>query len=227
MPLPKRKYHKRGELVDGYRVVAHPLYTTWHKMMVRCYREHDENFENYGGRGIRVDDSWWQFANFVKDMGPKPSPAHTLERMNNDEGYSKSNCRWATSSDQCLNRRVFKNSSTGYAGVLPRKNNGTFIARLDYEGERYIIGYYRTLDEAVEARAEFVELFKRDKEAAVRRATAERVRTSSSTGHTGVTKSGRGYVVRTTVNKVRQYHGYFKTLEEAVDAKRRANKTRA
>lgn len=227
MPFPKRKYHKRGELIEGFEARKHPLYGTWHNMMVRCYRESDASFKDYGARGIKVDESWWHFANFVRDMGPKPSPDYTLERINNDEGYAKSNCRWATRSDQCLNRRVFKNSTTGRTGVHPRKNNGTFIAKFDYEGERYVIGYYDAFDQAVEARAEFVELFKRDREAAIQQATAEKIRLTSSTGYRGVTPCEGGYIVRTTVNGVRQYHGYFKTLEEAIDAKRRANKTGA
>lgn len=106
MPLPKRKYHKRGQLVDGYEITKHPLYRTYNSMMRRCYVESEPAYENYGGRGIGVHPDWFSFANFAADMGMKPARHYTLERVDNDADYNKWNCRWATRTEQCLNRRV-------------------------------------------------------------------------------------------------------------------------
>ena len=225
MPLPERKYHKRGEKIDGVLARAHPLYSTWAQMMQRCYKETCASFANYGGRGITVSERWWHFANFVADIGTKPTKHHTLERVNNDEGYSRLNCVWASRSEQCVNRRTFKNNSSGCTGVIPLRN-GTYAARFDYEGVRYSVGRYQSLDEAVEARKMFVDLFKRDRVAAEKLASAEKLSLASSTGHRGINphRDG-GYTVRATVNGDRIYLGYFKTLEEAIDAKRRANQS--
>lgn len=59
----------------------------------------------YADRGIKVCRRWQRFESFVQDMGPRPSPEHTIERNNNDRGYMPSNCRWATKAEQNKNRR--------------------------------------------------------------------------------------------------------------------------
>jgi hypothetical protein len=58
-------------------------------MMVRCYVEIAPSYENYGGRGVSVDEDWWWFKNFLRDMGLKPTSKHTLERIDNSKNYSK------------------------------------------------------------------------------------------------------------------------------------------
>lgn len=64
-----------------------------------------ENWMDYGGRGITVCDSWLKFENFYADMGPRPSMGHSIERGDNDDGYHKDNCRWATRLEQGKNKR--------------------------------------------------------------------------------------------------------------------------
>lgn len=79
-------------------------------MKNRCTNKRCKDYWRYGGRGIRFDSQWVLFDNFLADMGRKPNPKMTLERIDNDEPYSKNNCEWATRQQQSRNR--------GYYNVL-------------------------------------------------------------------------------------------------------------
>lgn len=80
-------------------------YTAWSNMKARCFDQNTAIYAYYGGRGITVCSRWLDYKNFLKDMGRKPSKNHSLDRINNDGNYELTNCRWATKSDQMLNRR--------------------------------------------------------------------------------------------------------------------------
>lgn len=75
-------------------------------MMARCYREKSISFKNYGGRGIAVCKRWHVFENFAVDMYPSYKAGLTLERKNNERGYYKRNCKWATRREQARNTRA-------------------------------------------------------------------------------------------------------------------------
>lgn len=78
----------------------------WSSMKARCYNQNTPNFFRYGGRGIRICESWLSdFTSFYRDMGPRPSPKHSLERRDNNGHYEPSNCYWATVGQQARNRR--------------------------------------------------------------------------------------------------------------------------
>lgn len=87
------------------REKKHPLYSTWSGMKQRCNDPNHKEYKRYQLRGITVCERWSSFANFVEDVGSKPSSKHTLERIDNDRGYEPGNVRWATMTEQGRNMR--------------------------------------------------------------------------------------------------------------------------
>lgn len=87
---------------------AHPLYGIYRAMLDRCYNPTNKAYKNYGGRGIRVCARWlgesgiW---NFIEDIGQKPSPRHSIDRINNNGDYCPKNCVWADRFAQNSNTR--------------------------------------------------------------------------------------------------------------------------
>ena len=113
----------------------HPLLGTWKNMIARCYRVSCKDYKHSGSRGITMCDRWrfgehgkHAFECFLEDMGPKPSPRHTLDRIENDGGYEPSNCRWATPHEQRTNTRK-SISRAEVAGLMASGFGATDIAR--------------------------------------------------------------------------------------------------
>lgn len=79
-------------------------YQIWNAMKNRCLNPKDQGFKNYGGRGIGISCEWMKYENFLKDMGTKPEGLE-IDRINNNLGYSKDNCRWSTNNVNSANRR--------------------------------------------------------------------------------------------------------------------------
>jgi hypothetical protein len=77
-------------------------------MRKRCLNPRQHNWHRYGGRGIKICERWEDFSLFMKDMGPKPTPKHTIDRIDNDGNYEPGNCRWATRAEQDANKSTRK-----------------------------------------------------------------------------------------------------------------------
>lgn len=92
-----------GETRNGK---SSPEYLSWKSMKQRCNDPKATGYQNYGGRGIRICERWAQYENFLADMGRRPTPDHSLDRIDNDRDYEPGNCRWATPLEQTENRRV-------------------------------------------------------------------------------------------------------------------------
>lgn len=109
-------------------------YKTWRAMKQRCDNPNNKDYHNYGGRGIGYEDRWYSFENFYLDMGARPK-GYTLERIDNDKGYSKSNCKWASIKDQNKNKRcTTKINYNGKLLTLPELSEITGISKSTLRG---------------------------------------------------------------------------------------------
>lgn len=131
-----------------------PEFYVWQSMQARCYRRSDRGYKNYGGRGIRVCDRWLGidgFRNFLEDVGNRPSPEYSIDRINNDRDYEPDNCRWTTRWVQAVNRRGRQNGRSKYKGVTLHKPTGKWRARVGYKNNSRSLGLYYTQEDAARA----------------------------------------------------------------------------
>lgn len=101
--LRKKKFIERNT-THGYGNTK--IHQAWLDMHSRCYKSNHKSFHNYGGRGITVSDDWHGFEHFLRDMESGCKKGLTLDRIDNNKGYSKENCRWITHKENCRNKRT-------------------------------------------------------------------------------------------------------------------------
>jgi len=128
-------------------------YYVWAGMIQRCTNPNNPMYKNYGGRGITVCGRWRNsFKAFYEDMGPRPGPKYSTERINNNRGYYKENCNWATCEKQNQNRRNMANNTSGISGVCWNKRHRSWEVRISKNNKRIHLGYFKTKKEAIKVR---------------------------------------------------------------------------
>lgn len=143
--LRRHGHKRRGKASDEYKI--------WVSMKQRCENANNTSYMDYGGRGIRICDEWNEsFEQFYKDMGPRPSKKHSIERIDVNGNYDPSNCKWATSVEQIRNQRTRSNSKTGYKGVNLVKRRDKYHARIGINGKNISLGYFDSIEDAANAR---------------------------------------------------------------------------
>ena len=94
-----------------------PLYMTWTRMKSRCQNPNNPRYKDYGGRGIKVCIEWQDFENFRRDMEPTYAKGLSIDRIDVNGDYEKSNCQWLTMAEQQRNKRS-NNTRHVLSGVL-------------------------------------------------------------------------------------------------------------
>ena len=120
----------RLKAVTTHGMCHHPLYKTWQNMMSRCNNTNVPEYKHYGRRGITVSPEWRNIKNFLDDMYPSYESHLTLDRINNNAGYSRENCRWATNAEQGQNTRTTRLSVSLAKEIREKYSTGTISLSL-------------------------------------------------------------------------------------------------
>jgi hypothetical protein len=124
-------------------------------MKQRCLNKNNKKFSEYGGKGISVSDDWLDFEGFLKWSKSNGYGDHlTLDRVDNNLGYSPLNCRFVDISTQNANKRITEKNTTGFIGVSMLK--GKYRSYLGWKGKRVELGRFNCKIKAAQAREDYI-----------------------------------------------------------------------
>lgn len=113
-------------------------YYAWSNMIQRCSNPKNKEYKNYGGRGILVSNEWKNdFNKFLKDMGEKPNKNLSLDRIDNNKGYCKENCRWTDSYEQSINQRMKKTNKLKIKNISYSERDNLYYVDITRRKNRY------------------------------------------------------------------------------------------
>ena len=134
-----------------------PAYHVHRGMKQRCYNKNYDQYSNYGGKGITVCDEWKdnvvEFSKWAVSNGYMRGL--TIDRKNNDQGYTPTNCRFITREENNKNKGLYKTNLLGERNISQRKN-GNYRVTAHKNKKRISLGTYKKLDEAIIARDSFL-----------------------------------------------------------------------
>lgn len=134
------------------------LYGVYKSMCSRSLNKKDKYYYNYGGRGITICKEWstdfltfyeWAISNGYKD-------GLTIDRIDNNIGYSPDNCRWANRTTQQINRNKLKSNKSGYTGIVWQEDRKKWASQIGFERKVIPLGRYNTKEEALYARNKYI-----------------------------------------------------------------------
>ncbi len=129
-----------------------PEYEIWCGMIKRCRNKKSTGYPHYGGRGIVVCGRWDTFENFLADMGTRPDPTYSIERLDNNGNYEPYNCKWATPAEQSRNTRKRKDGKNAVVGVSWHKATQKYMAHIAVKGKPIYLGVFTSIEDAAKAR---------------------------------------------------------------------------
>lgn len=131
------------------KFIKSPTYVSWECMKQRCNNQNNKAYQNYGGRGITYETRWEEYDSFLEDMGERPLGT-TLDRIDVDGDYCKSNCRWTTRKEQQHNLRTHKRKDVGIVYVPDRKR---WLAKICVDYKQFA-KRFKTKEDAINWRKE-------------------------------------------------------------------------
>ena len=143
---------------EGHGLSMHKLYGTWRQMVQRCTNPKHKNYGDYAERGITVCEEWLDIKNFIawaESTHPNEG-GYTLDRIDNDKGYSPENCRWADKTMQSVNQRISKRNTSKILGVSWKSRNKRWVAQIRHMGKKVWLGQFISIEDAIEARNSYI-----------------------------------------------------------------------